>query len=246
MHCIVLFLHAVALSLNLNLLFSEWSCILQSSIQLWPALCQRRRSWWRFEYLAQSLQHSFRSLLFHYFSVTTRNSFAGLRHLSSSRIVHFFLLHSVTNYLYPTMSHRQLHQVSNVGYRQHLRSLSSAVLDVPLWPCVQFNCSSCVETAVQSSVSLDIFRRRLKTELFERSYNWHRACQTTLLLRDSLSLSRSVLLWPQPWSLLTIMLLWHSFLIITIIINRYTNFIVLKFLTNTTNLPSQEKISVYY
>ena len=58
-------------------------------------------------------------------------------------------------------------------------------------------------------------RHRLKTELFESSYNWHRTCQTTLLLRDSLSLSRS---WPQPWSLLTIMLLWHSFLIIIIII----------------------------
>jgi len=52
-------------------------------------------------------------------------------------------------------------------------------------------------TAVQSSESLDIFRRRLKTELFERSYNWHRACQTTLLLRDSISPSRSFLLWPQ-------------------------------------------------
>ena len=39
-------------------------------------------------------------------------------------------------------------------------------------------------------------------------------CQTTLLLRDSLSLSRSFLLWRQPWSLSTIMLLWHSFLII--------------------------------
>jgi len=58
----------------------------------------------------------------------------------------------------------------------------------------------------------------LKTELLERSYNWLRACQTTLLLRDSLSLSRSFLLWPQPWSLSTIglMLLWHSFLIIII------------------------------
>jgi len=73
---------------------------------------------------------------------------------------------------------------------------------------------------VQSSESLDIFRRCLKTELFERSYNWHRACQTTLLLRDSLSPSRSFLLSPapQPWSLSTIMLLWHSFLIIIIII----------------------------
>ena len=89
------------------------------------------------------------------------------------------------------------------------------------WPCVQFNCSSkwnSLSSAVQPSESLDIFRRRLKTELFERSYNWHRACQTTLLLRDSLSLSRSFLLWLQPWSLSTIMLLWHSFLIIIIII----------------------------
>ena len=30
---------------------------------------------------------------------------------------------------------------------------------------------SSLPTAVQSSESLDIFRRRLKTELFERSYN---------------------------------------------------------------------------
>ena len=43
--------------------------------------------------------------------------------------------------------------------------------------------------AVQSSESLDIFRYRLKTELFECNYNWHSACQTTLLLRDSRSLS---------------------------------------------------------
>jgi len=34
-------------------------------------------------------------------------------------------------------------------------------------------------TAVQSSESLDIFRRRLKTELFARSYNWHRVWQMT-------------------------------------------------------------------
>jgi len=45
---------------------------------------------------------------------------------------------------------------------------------------------------VQSSESLDIFRRCLKTELFERSYNWHCDYHTTLLLRDSLSLSRQL------------------------------------------------------
>jgi len=70
-------------------------------------------------------------------------------------------------------------------------------------------------TAVQSSESLDIFRRHLKTELFERSYNWHRACHTAAWLTFTF---RSYLLWPQPWSLSTIMLLWHSFLIIIIII----------------------------
>ena len=102
----------------------------------------------------------------------------------------------------------QLEQASNVGYRQHLRSSSLATLDVPRTEHVTiggraFSSTAAhvwnsLPTAVQSSESLDIFRRRLKTELFERSYNWHRACQTTLLLRDSLSLSRSFLLWPQP------------------------------------------------
>jgi len=79
-----------------------------------------------------------------------------------------------------------------------------------LWPSLP--------TAMQSSESMDIFRRHVKTELFARSYNWHRTCQMTLVLHDSLSLSRSFLLWPQPWSLSTIMLLWHSFLLLIIII----------------------------
>ena len=86
----------------------------------------------------------------------------------------------------------------HVGYRQRLRSSSSAKLDVPRTEHVTiggraFSSTAAqiwnsLSTAVQSSESLDIFRRRLKTELFERSY---RACQTTLLLRDSLSLLRS-------------------------------------------------------
>jgi len=122
----------------------------------------------------------------------------------------------------------QLQQASNVGYRQRLRSSSSAMLDVPRTEHVTIGGRAFSSTAarvwnslpmvVQSSESLDIFRRCLKTELFERSYNWHRACQTTLLLHDSLSLSHSFLLWQQPWSLLTIILLWHSILIIIIII----------------------------
>ena len=128
----------------------------------------------------------------------------------------------------------QLHQVSSIGYRQRLHSSSaSAKLDVPRTEHVTIgdrafsSTAACMwnslPTAVQSSQSLDIFRRRLKTELFECSYNWHCACQTTLLLHDSLSLSRSFLLWSQPWSLSTIMLLWHSFLIIIIITRGQSN-----------------------
>ena len=92
----------------------------------------------------------------------------------------------------------QLQQASNVGYRQRLRSSSSAMLDVPRTEHATIGGSAfsstaarvwnSLPTAVQFSESLDIFRRRLKTEQFAR-YNWNRACQTTLLLRDSLTLS---------------------------------------------------------
>ena len=91
-------------------------------------------------------------------------------------------------------------------YKNHLRC--SRWADVSTVRCSRLPHNNNANIAV-------IMRRRLKTELFERSYNWHRACQTTLLLRDSLSLSRSFLLSPQPWSLSTIMLLWHLILIIT-------------------------------
>ena len=53
-------------------------------------------------------------------------------------------------------------------------SLSSAMLDVPRTEHVTITAArvwNSLPTAVQSSESLDIFRRRLKTELFERSYN---------------------------------------------------------------------------
>jgi len=69
----------------------------------------------------------------------------------------------------------QLQQASNVGYRQHLHSLSLAKLDVPLiehmtiggraFSSTGARVWNSLPTAVQSSESLDIFRRRLKTEL---------------------------------------------------------------------------------
>jgi len=71
----------------------------------------------------------------------------------------------------------QLKRASNVGYRQS----SSAMLNVPHTEQVTiggraFSATAArvwnsLPTAVQSSESLDIFRCRLKTELFERSYN---------------------------------------------------------------------------
>jgi len=75
-----------------------------------------------------------------------------------------------------------LQQASNVGYRQRLRSWSSAMLCGPRTEHVTiggrraFSSTAArvwnsLPTAVQSSESLDIFRHRLKTELFERSYN---------------------------------------------------------------------------
>ena len=75
----------------------------------------------------------------------------------------------------------KLQQASNVGYQRRLGSSSSAKLDVPRTEHVTIGSRAfsstaarvwnSLSTAVQSSESLDIFRRRLKTELFERSYN---------------------------------------------------------------------------
>ena len=100
-----------------------------------------------------------------------------------------------------------------------LAGLPAVQLDrLQSWPSVAMRSTAArvwnsLPAAMQSSELLGIFQC-LKTELFKRSY----ACQTTLLLLDSLSLSHHYLLWLQPWSLSTIMLLWHSFLIIIIII----------------------------
>jgi len=75
----------------------------------------------------------------------------------------------------------QLNRVSNVGHRQRLRSSSLAVLDVPRTNRATigdraFNISAArawnsLTTTVQSSESLSTFRRRLKAELFTRSYS---------------------------------------------------------------------------
>jgi len=60
-----------------------------------------------------------------------------------------------------------------------LHALIDVFLAPNTWPSVavrsvqlQLKIWNSLSRAVQSSESLDIFRRRLKTELFERSYNW--------------------------------------------------------------------------
>jgi len=105
----------------------------------------------------------------------------------------------------------------------------------------------CLKAVNSNWPQLSCYERRLKTELFERSYNWQRACQTTLLLRDSLSLSRSFLLWLQPWSLSTIMLLWHSFLITVGLwksLQNVTDYAVVYQLHSATKLCSDSITSV--
>ena len=122
---------------------------------------------------------------------------------------HFQLPLYESGTVFCSISHLLRHSPSSALAWRHTSSNSLTVITVvkPLkWHCNLWTRSSFLLT-------------RVKTELFER-YNWHRACQTTLLLRDSLSLSLQLyaMLWPQPWSLLTIMLLWHSFLIIVIVV----------------------------
>jgi len=97
---------------------------------------------------------------------------------------------------------------------EHLQAAIFVIFFTFLLSCVAFRVPSVVVISVYSVIYF------FAVFPFERSYNWYRACQTTLLLRDSLSLSRSFLLWLQPWSLSTIMLLWHSF---WIIIKQLTN-----------------------
>ena len=137
---------------------------------------------------------------------------------------------------------------SNIGYRQRLRLSSSAMFNVLRTKHVTiggraFNSSAArvwnsLPTAVQSSESLEIFRRCVKTELFACSCNRHHVCQMTLLLCDSLSLSLS-----------TIMLLWDSFLIIIIIIHwgeKYCNILKCYFsaVTGLVNVTHAQKTIV--
>jgi len=118
----------------------------------------------------------------------------------------------------------QLQQTSNVGYRQRLRSSSSAKLDVPrpnTWPSVavrsvqlQLVCG----TVCQGRCSL-----LSHWTFFDAA--WKLNC-SSVLTTDTAPVKRlyccvthfhcSFLLWPQPWSLSTIILLWHSLLIIII------------------------------
>ena len=83
------------------------------------------------------------------------------------------------------------------------------------WPCVQFNCSSCVEQFANSSAVFWVtghcltpyengtVRTLLILTVCLSNYGILRLC-------DSFHFPCSFLLWLQPWSLLTTMLLWHS------------------------------------
>ena len=103
--------------------------------------------------------------------------------------------------------------VSGSVYARRRRP-SSMFLTPNTWPSVavcsvqlQLMCGTVCQRkcSLLSHESLDIFRRRLKTELYECSYNWHCACQTTLLVCVThFHFPCSFLLWPQPWSLSTI------------------------------------------
>ena len=103
----------------------------------------------------------------------------------------------------------QLQQASNAGYRQHLRSSSSAMARCSShrtcdhqWPCVQFNCSSCVEQFANGSAVFWVIRHFsmppenwtvrafLQLTIFLIfNFNFMLWTQPTLLLHDSLSLS---------------------------------------------------------
>ena len=121
-------------------------------------------------------------------------------------------------------STRRAMLVTGIVYARRRRPCSM-FLTQNTWPSVamrsvqlQLVCGTVCQRQCSLLSYWTFFNAAWKLNCSSCSYNWHRACQTTLLLRDSLSPSRSFLLWPQPWSLSTIMLLWHSFLIIIIII----------------------------
>ena len=75
----------------------------------------------------------------------------------------------------------ELHNVADVESRQRLRSASTTALLVPrterstigdrAFPVAAARIWNSLSSFVQSSSSLPVFRRRLKTELFARSYN---------------------------------------------------------------------------
>ena len=100
----------------------------------------------------------------------------------------------------------QLHQASSVGYWQ-------------LEPCSMFLAPNTWPSVAVRSVQLQL--------MFEHFYNWHCTCQMTLLLRNFWQINWWWWWWltfpqlfavaPQPCSLSTIMLLWHSFWILIII-----------------------------
>ena len=121
----------------------------------------------------------------------------------------------------------QLQHASNVGYRQHLRSSSLAMLDAPRtehghrWPCIQFNCSSCVEQFANGSA---VFWVTGHFSTPPENWTVRAFLQLTLRLSNDFTAAWLTFTFPQLFAVaatlksINIMLLWHSFLIIITII----------------------------
>ena len=135
-------------------------------------------------------------------------------------------VHTRYNWQHHTALHylsAQHQQASNVGYRQRLCSSSSAMLGVPrMWPSVA------VHSVQLQLVCGTVCQRQCSLlshwTFFDATWKLNCSCVLTTVKRLYRCVTHfhfhfpcSFLLWPQPWSLSTIMLLWHSFLIIIII-----------------------------
>jgi len=125
--------------------------------------------------------------------------------------------HRVTS---PPSSNRRATLVTSSVYARRLRPSSMF-----LTPSVTIGGRAFSSTAARVLNSLPVaVQCSLQSHWTVFDAAWKLNCSSVLTTYKRLTAAwltftfRSFLLWPQPWSLLTVMLLWHSFLIIIIII----------------------------